>query len=49
MTLPQFKQMAREQFYLLLLEPEATLAAIPSCCRPTSLSVAKASLPFATS
>ena len=29
MTLPQFKQMAREQFYLLLLEPEATLAAIP--------------------
>ena len=29
MTLAQFKQMAREQFFLLLLEPEATLAAIP--------------------
>ena len=29
LTLSQFKQMAREQFFLLLLEPEATLAAIP--------------------
>jgi hypothetical protein len=29
MTLAQFKKMAREQFFLLLLEPEATLAAIP--------------------
>ena len=29
LTLPQFKAMAREQFFLLLLEPEATLAAIP--------------------
>lgn len=29
MTLPQFKAMAREQFFLLLLDPEATLAAIP--------------------
>lgn len=29
MTVAQFKAMAREQFYLLLLEPEATLAAIP--------------------
>ena len=29
LTLPQFKTMAREQFFLLLLEPEATLAAIP--------------------
>jgi Protein of unknown function (DUF3141) len=29
MTLAQFKAMAREQFFLLLLEPEATLAAIP--------------------
>jgi pimeloyl-ACP methyl ester carboxylesterase len=29
MTLAQFKSMAREQFFLLLLEPEATLAAIP--------------------
>jgi pimeloyl-ACP methyl ester carboxylesterase len=28
MTVAQFKAMAREQFYLLLLEPEATLAAI---------------------
>jgi pimeloyl-ACP methyl ester carboxylesterase len=29
MTLAQFKAMAREQFFLLLLEPEATLTAIP--------------------
>jgi pimeloyl-ACP methyl ester carboxylesterase len=29
MTLAQFKAMAREQYFLLLLEPEATLAAIP--------------------
>jgi len=29
MTLPQFKKMTRDQFFLLLLEPEATLAAIP--------------------
>jgi len=29
MTLAQFKAMAREQFFLLLLEPEATLEAIP--------------------
>ena len=29
MTLAQFKAMGREQFFLLLLEPEATLAAIP--------------------
>jgi Protein of unknown function (DUF3141) len=30
LTLAQFKAMAREQFFLLQLEPEATLAAIPS-------------------
>jgi hypothetical protein len=29
LTLAQFKAMAREQFFLLLLDPEATLAAIP--------------------
>ena len=29
MTLAQFKAMAREQFLLLLLEPEAAIAAIP--------------------
>jgi pimeloyl-ACP methyl ester carboxylesterase len=29
MTLAQFKEMAREQFLLLLLDPEATLVAIP--------------------
>jgi hypothetical protein len=29
MTLAQFKKMAREQFFLLKLEPDATLAAIP--------------------
>ncbi|MBI5260684.1 MAG: DUF3141 domain-containing protein [Bradyrhizobium sp.] len=30
LTLAQFKQIAREQYFLLLLEPEATLAAIPA-------------------
>ena len=29
LTVAEFKAMAREQFFLLLLEPEATLAAIP--------------------
>jgi len=29
LTLAQFKAIAREQFFLLLLDPEATLAAIP--------------------
>ena len=29
LTLAQFKATAREQFFLLLMEPEATLAAIP--------------------
>ena len=29
LTLSQFKAMAREQFFLLLLDPEAALAAIP--------------------
>ncbi len=29
MTLAQFKAMAREQFFLLLIDPEATLLAIP--------------------
>ena len=29
LSLPQFKAMAREQFFLLLLDPEAALAAIP--------------------
>ena len=29
LSLAQFKAMVREQFFLLLLEPEATLAAIP--------------------
>jgi hypothetical protein len=29
LTLAQFKAMARDQFFLLLLDPEATLAAIP--------------------
>jgi len=28
MTLTQYKQMAREQYFLLLLEPDATIAAI---------------------
>ena len=30
LTLSQFKKMAREQFFLLLLEPDAALAAIPN-------------------
>ncbi len=30
LTLAQFKTMAREQFYMLLLDPETTLAAIPA-------------------
>jgi hypothetical protein len=30
LTLAQFKAMAREQFFMLLLDPEATLAAIPA-------------------
>jgi Protein of unknown function (DUF3141) len=30
LTLAQFKAMAREQFYMLLLEPETTIEAIPS-------------------
>ncbi len=30
LTLPQFKAMAREQFFMLLLDPEATLEAIPA-------------------
>ncbi len=34
LTLQQFKAMAREQFFLLLLEPEATLAAIPKLLPP---------------
>jgi len=34
LTLAQFKAMAREQFFLLLLEPEATLAAIPQLLPP---------------
>jgi hypothetical protein len=29
LTLPQFKMLVREQFFMLLLEPEAALAAIP--------------------
>jgi len=29
MTLPAFKQMVREQHYMLLIDPEAALAAIP--------------------
>ena len=36
LTLAQFKAMAREQFFLLLLDPEATLAAIPKLL-PTDL------------
>jgi len=34
MTLSQFKTMAREQFFMLLLDPEAALAAIPHLLPP---------------
>ncbi len=34
LTLAQFKAMAREQFFLMLLEPEAALAAIPRLLPP---------------
>jgi type II secretory pathway component HofQ len=34
LTLSQFKDMAREQFFLLLLDPEAALAAIPKLLPP---------------
>src|SRR5215471_6840009 len=34
MTLSQFKAMAREQYFLMLLEPEAALAAIPGLLPP---------------
>jgi hypothetical protein len=34
-TLAQFKTMVREQFFMLLLEPEASLAAIPKLLPPS--------------
>jgi hypothetical protein len=34
LTLAQFKTMVREQFFMLLLEPEASLAAIPDLLPP---------------
>jgi hypothetical protein len=34
MTLSEFKAMAREQYFLMLLEPEAALAAIPRLLPP---------------
>jgi pimeloyl-ACP methyl ester carboxylesterase len=36
LTLAQFKTMAREQYFLLLLDPEATLAAIPGLLPPSA-------------
>src|SRR5579883_2401570 len=36
LTLAQFKAMAREQFFLMLLEPEAALAAIPRLLPPAT-------------
>jgi len=36
LTLAQFKAMAREQFFLMLLEPEAALAAIPRLLPPST-------------
>jgi hypothetical protein len=34
LTLEQFKMIVREQFFMLLLEPEASLAAIPKLLPP---------------
>ena len=34
LTLAQFKPIVREQFFMLLLEPEASLAAIPKLLPP---------------
>ena len=34
LTLAQFKTIVREQFFMLLLEPEASLAAIPKLLPP---------------
>jgi hypothetical protein len=34
LTLAQFKTMAREQYFMLLIDPEATLAAIPALLPP---------------
>jgi len=34
MTLPQFKATVRQQFYMLLLEPEAAVEAIPNLLPP---------------
>ena len=34
LTLAQFKAMAREQYYMLLLEPEAAVEAIPKLLPP---------------
>jgi len=36
MTLAQFKAMAREQYFLMLLEPEGALSAIPSLLPPST-------------
>jgi pimeloyl-ACP methyl ester carboxylesterase len=36
LTLAEFKAMAREQFFLMLLEPEAALAAIPRLLPPST-------------
>jgi hypothetical protein len=36
LTLAQFKAIVREQFFMLLLEPEASLAAIPKLLPPSA-------------
>ena len=43
LTLAQFKMMVREQFFMLLLEPGCSLAAISKPCRQTRMNVAAAS------
>ena len=43
MTLADFKALVREQFFMLLIDEEAALAAIPACCRTRSRSAARPS------
>jgi hypothetical protein len=44
LTLAQFKTVVREQFFMLLLEPEASLAAIPKLLLPASEAERRAGL-----
>ena len=41
LTLAEFKALVREQYFMLLIDEEAALAAIPSLLPPTSRSGAR--------